>query len=155
MQTRNGNLVLEPIREEWIPYKTVSDALIADLSLSHNVSLATLDLFLAVVSDTAFNPGHITFERATDIDARISEHRREQLAVSLYSHGSGRECAGMPLIVLERVAEYMFDYSPGLNHVLMGWSQDELSLRYLYSNSDLLRMSTVHRSWTCIIQQFL
>lgn len=96
----DGKQVYDPVSDLWIPYKTASDALIAHLSLHHDIPLRAIDLFLDAIQSPLFDFKELTFENAGEIDTRVSEHR-EELSVARASVGHRHTTAGIPHVVYD------------------------------------------------------
>lgn len=140
--------VLEPLRKEWIPYQTVSDALVANLHLTHNVdvALSVIDLFLDLLRNPSFDPSQISFSNSSDIDARVSEHRGAHIRRPCHASPSADRTAGIPHTVLELVAEHMFAFARVLTpkRWVLRTMIDEGAP---YSLRDVACLSLVHRTW--------
>lgn len=149
--TISNNCVLEPTSGCWIPFQTVSDALIAQLWLCHAIPMATIDLVLAAVTNPAFVSSQITFASTKDIDVRVGEYRRTVASRRVMLN----QCttAGIPPVVLDCVLDAIVSDIPSL--------MSEVATRRHRSGviqggrAVLLSMSLVHRTWTSPAQERL
>lgn len=139
------NCVLEPLRKEWIPFLTVSDALIANLHLTHNIAISAIDLFLDVLRNPSFHPSHVSFTNSSDVDAHISAHRATQIVRLAESDATSRQTAGIPHNVLDLVSEYMFSKVASPTRWVFGRAQTDGS-PYPYSLRDVFCLASVHRT---------
>ncbi|EJC98902.1 uncharacterized protein FOMMEDRAFT_31485 [Fomitiporia mediterranea MF3/22] len=175
--------LFEPQTGLLIPFNSHSDALLAQLPLQHGMSKQHFNLLLDILRDPSFDMDQLNLKSATDIDIRISEHRR-QLAEersqrahssSVFSPASG-SCkyfkatsentgpVGMPSIVFELLIDELvsqmehFDYetdaTPGSSEGSRYYNS-QTHARTSTIQTCLKRMSFVHRSWTELAQRAL
>ena len=130
----------------WVPFQSRSDALLASLSMQQNLTWATLNSLLDIVSDPCFNASEVTLKNASDIDNRISSCRREESFSRSLKQSSAK--IPVPLIVVEDVADHLAEqimFSSRTMTKVRSWSVPPFDLAY---KMDLRNMALVHRSWT-------
>lgn len=146
-----------------IPFRSRSDALLAQLVLRHGLSKGFFNALMDTVLDPSFSPSEVTLRSATDVDVRISEHRRElaeERAHTRTDSPGGTSCdetemAGIPHIILEAVIDRVLDNFEHFTYeadATPGSSNNAFASRF---QSDLRNMSLVHRSWTVPVQRAL
>lgn len=149
-----------------IPFKSRSDALLAQLILRHGLSKELFNSLMDIVLDPSFSPNELTLRSATDIDVRISEHRREMAEDRAHTRsdsprkdsGDEMESAGIPHIVLEVVIDRMlddFEHFSNEADATPGSSDNIFTSRFQVRQTELKSMSLVHRSWTELAQRAL
>lgn len=115
-----------------VNFKNPSDALVAKLLITLQMSTESVDLFLAVIRNPSFNSGEVTFRRSSDIHAYVDRYRQERLA---RRPDNVRMIGGIPYLVLhlviERIGEEMVieeelitNVPRKLYRVTYGWSID-------------------------------
>ncbi|THH07700.1 hypothetical protein EW145_g3189, partial [Phellinidium pouzarii] len=158
-KTIDGNQLFEPQTKLWIPFKTRSDALLAQLPLQYGLSTIHFNLFLEILHDPSFSPRDLTFRDAADVDMCISERRRNlahQRSLSVLKD-EARECAGMSPIVLDLVLDQIIEGSPHFSYevgAMPGGAETGFTSAHNWQ-ADLRRMCLVHRSWTAPAQRAL
>lgn len=70
-------LILSYIGQDFVPFKTTTDAMLASLMLAYRLASPILTVVLALVQHPEFNPAEITMTRAEDVWARVTEHEAE------------------------------------------------------------------------------
>lgn len=143
----DGNYALDPTNNRWIPYKTWSDALIAQLSLSHGFSISEVNLVLGVIRDPSFKCDQVTFHDAGDIYDAVADERlvaREKAAQSRSGNCTWDRTAGVPRLVLDLVIQCIAMMCP--------CCMDD---RDVIWQQTMGNMALVHRSWTAPAQNIL
>lgn len=144
------NKVLEDDCGLWIPFKTASDALIAQLMLVQKFPSSTVDLFLGILSHPNFKIEQVTIKRGTDVDKCVSDHRRD----IAFSRCVSVETAGMPDDILTTVIDIV---AARMCHVfeesgyILGTHPDiaaALAIRTLICD-----LALVHRTWTPMFRE--
>lgn len=148
-------LAFEPTSGLRIPFRTASDALIAQLLLCRGVPASSVDLFLRMVRGPLFGHSHVSLKTAQDIEVRVCEHREQIEAACSVQLRDSSTSSGMPMAVLDQVVDLLASSAgPFLRE--MDRRADRYSAQDEYgtplanysARQDLLNMSLVHRSWT-------
>lgn len=85
-----------------VNFTSSSDALVAKLLITHQLSTQAVNLFLDVLHNPSFHPGEVTFERAEDIETYVDECRRERM---VRQADRSRMIGGIPYLVLQLVLQ--------------------------------------------------
>ena len=137
--------------QEYIPFSNCSDAKVARLALTHNLTPRSIDLFLQLLRDEHFNPQDITFCVATDIYTHVSRYqirraevrennvrdREMELATTSSTH--------FRPIILDLVIDEL------VRERNLSWDKEDLRIL----RNTLLAMTYVHRTWTIRSQRAL
>ena len=126
----DGSRALDSTNNRWIPYKTRSDALIAQLSLSRGFTIAQVDLVLDIIHDPTFDPKEVSFQQTPDIYVAVAQERavtRNASLTALSKASDRRDAAGMPDVVLHLVVQSIADMMPDpLEYSYRDWSKPSL-----------------------------
>lgn len=154
MQYSERSSVLDPTSNQWIPFETPSDALLAELHLVHDVPSSAIDLVLQMVMNPLFDRTQITLKSPADIARRVSEYRWE---VALRRSARSHTTAGIHPFILDIVLKSIANEIMSIH--------DEMDIAtdpYCSVPSDdreprrvIETMSRVHRSWTAPAQTTL
>ena len=110
-----GTRALDSTNNRWIPYKTRSDALIAQLSLSRGFTIEEVDIVLDIIHHPSFDPKEVSFRKTPDIYVPVAQERAvtRNASLSTLSKVSDRlDLAGMPEVVLHLVVQSIADMMP-------------------------------------------
>lgn len=148
-----------------VNFQNPSDALVAKLLITLQMSTESVDLFLAVIRNPSFNSGEVTFRRANDIHAYIDRYRQERLA---RRPDNVRMIGGIPYLVLhlviERIGEEMVIEEELITNVLRNlylsnWSISAHKCRwtceYHSSRRTLRALANVHTEVTTLARSIL
>lgn len=148
-----------------IQFQSISDALIAGLWLKHKLSWDSIDLFLSILRDPGFDINQLTIKRAADVDRMISEQRldvasRRQYPGSLTTTNGANKVVGLPLIIIDFVADLLEDEISDLAMQEFIGSGDAFDSEHsrdvvVRPQNALRSMSLVCRSWTPCAQKAL
>lgn len=94
------------VRHTWlhdeVNFTSSSDALVAKLLITHQLSTQAVNLFLDVLHNPSFHPGEVTFDRAEDIETYVDKCRRERM---VRQADRSRMIGGIPYLVLQLVLQ--------------------------------------------------
>ena len=69
-----GAMAFNRNTQEYIPFQTETDAMLASLTLAYRLASPVLAVLLAIVRHPNFNPAEITLSKPEDVWARVAEH---------------------------------------------------------------------------------
>ncbi|KAL5482841.1 hypothetical protein ACEPAI_9436 [Sanghuangporus weigelae] len=160
----DGTRLFDPQTGLLIPFKSHSDALLAQLSLQNGMSKQHFNILLNVLLDPSFSLDELNLKSSTDIDVRISEYRRELAEKRSYKSADSPQgksssisarlgIVGMSSIVFDLVLDQMIaemhHFSTETDATPLSAPSDEPSTTLTYHlQSTFKQMSLVHRSWT-------
>ena len=162
----DGTLAYDTHLQERIPFSNPSDAKIARLALTHDVSLRAIDLFLQLLHDESFHSRDLTIGAAADIYTHVAQYRarRAETRASRTRHLTHRHTRSGSL-ALARVGTAYNQHSQTILNLILDelvqerkvLSRDPLQNQdELYTSTQtFLNMSYVHRSWTIPSQRAL
>ncbi|KAI5118248.1 hypothetical protein M0805_007497 [Coniferiporia weirii] len=164
-RTVDGNQAFEPETELWVPFKTRSDALLAQMLLQHGLSKIHFNLLMCILLEPSFSLEDVTLRNVTDVDVCISEHRRN------LAERRSRACSltlghsapiGMPSIVLDLTLDRMLEDSVHFSYEVDTPAdtapEDAAETKTSVPSNwraDMGRMCLVHRTWTVHAQHAL
>ncbi|KAL5512766.1 hypothetical protein ACEPAG_3032 [Sanghuangporus baumii] len=160
----DGTRLFDPQTGLLIPFKSHSDAVLAQLSLQNGMSKQHFNILLNVLLDPSFSLDELNLKSSTDIDVRISEYRRELAEKRSYKSADSPQgksssisarlgIVGMSSIVFDLVLDQMIaemhHFSTETDATPLSAPSDEPSTALTcHLQSTFKQMSLVHRSWT-------
>lgn len=76
--SNDAQFAFDDENEEWIPFKSTTDALVAKLHLEAQIPPRYIDTFLELMRRKDFNASKLSFSRTTDIDNSIADFRKHR-----------------------------------------------------------------------------
>ena len=128
---------------------TASDTLLSDLLLDNDFSIAELSQVLNVLRDPTFDLTQLSLQNASDTYSGLSRSQSQSLLP--LQRDSSSDCAGMPIVILELVLQYISASRASFHDIAMESKPTPLS----ESAKTLVNMSLVHRTWTGLAQRVL
>ena len=97
-----GCLAFNRNAQEYIPFGTETDAMLASLMLAYRLASPVLAVVLALVRHPNFNPADITLSNPEDVWARVAEHDAEKRSqkVACFPHA-------FPRVILSEVVDIL------------------------------------------------
>ncbi|THH10368.1 hypothetical protein EW145_g1396 [Phellinidium pouzarii] len=100
-----GILAFDRNSQDYVPFRTATDAMLASLMLAYRLASPILTVVLALVRHPDFNPGEITLSRAEDVWARVAEH---EASVAMVRNGRNDAFPfAFPRFVLDEVLDVL------------------------------------------------
>ncbi|KAL5492481.1 hypothetical protein ACEPAI_3928 [Sanghuangporus weigelae] len=138
-----GSLAFDRNAQEYIPFRTETDAMLASLMLAYRLASPVLAVVLALVRHPSFNPADITLSRPEDVWARVAEHSASKRPQRV----SGFP-AVFPSVVLHEVLDILGEERRTALHVQRDTDGPQLGPFQLSKlDRDLRNMSLVCKDW--------
>jgi len=78
LSSNDAQYAFDEESEEWVPFKSTSDALVAKLHLEAQIPPRYIDTFLDLLRRKDFNASKLSFARTTDIDNSVADYRKHR-----------------------------------------------------------------------------
>ena len=145
-----GVLAFDRNSQEYVPFATQTDAMLASLMLAYRLAPPILTVVLSLVRHPDFNPSEVTLQKPDDVWQHVAAHR-EQVASTQAAQTTNSICRRFvfPHFLLEEIVDIL---SSERAERLHAERDADASCMIRYSShsldNDLRNISLVCRSWT-------
>ncbi|EJD07641.1 uncharacterized protein FOMMEDRAFT_143963 [Fomitiporia mediterranea MF3/22] len=146
-----GSLAFNRNTQEYIPFRTETDAMLASLTLAYRLASPILAVVLALVRHPNFNPAEITLSKPEDVWARVAEH-----TAAKRTHEDPCFPFTFPRVILNEVVDILAEERKVQLHVQRDTDGPYMGrIEFEKTDRDLRNMSLVCKDWTRPAQKAL
>lgn len=145
-----GTLAFDRTSQEYIPFKTQTDAMLASLMLAYRLAPPILTVVLGLVRHPNFNASEVTLQKPDDVFQRVADHRAE-VASTQTTRSLSSLCRRLvfPHFLLEELVDILANERREKLHTERDGDASCISRFPLHTvDHDLRNVSLVCRSWT-------
>lgn len=102
-----GKMAFHRNTQEYIPFHTETDAMLASLMLAYRLSSPIFALVLALARHPGFNPADITLCKAEDVWLRVTEHQAPKTKTVISPKSAHARKIHFPRFVMEEVVDIL------------------------------------------------
>jgi hypothetical protein len=155
-QERFSRSAYDDASEEWVPFNSRSDALIAQLYLERRIPPRHLSTFLELLREPSFDASKVTLSATTDIDVHVAKYRTQRAEQRATALTNSSPSPMLPLDIFSLIIDYIASFRHAMTPLNTADSASNSLERSTYPITETLQnISLTHRSLTHLAQNAL